>query len=429
MEYKLSKYLYIKKFKKAVLIYSLIQRKIFAISTSDYQLITSQHLSEIKDSNPYLFSALEKLGVIIQDDYNELDFIKAKNKENIFDKSYYRLIINPTLECNFHCWYCYEHHPKGRMGSFTMDAIEQHLRHKIEQENLKYLSVDWFGGEPLLCFNDVIHPLSKRIIQLFGSIQYKGSMTTNGYLITPKMVEQFDKISLTNFQITLDGDEEMHNSIRFVNGHKGSFNKIIENINLLSENEKNTIMVRINYTKDTLLKINEIAERFTENAKKRTTINFQQVWQDSIKKFVSADENINYFNRLGFSVNYGSLHTGYHVCYADLLNEAVINFDGRVFKCTARNFATQKEDGLLQSNGEIIWYNNNYAKRFGKATFENEHCLKCIFLPVCSGPCSQKMVEFRNIDDFQPLCLKEGVREILDRQIDNHYLSIKSLIQ
>lgn len=429
MNYKLSKYLYIKPFDNVVLIYSLIQRKIFALSDSDYQSIFYQNLLETKVTKPYLFSAMEKLGVIIQDDFNELDFIKAKNREKVFDKTTYRLTINPTLECNFHCWYCYENHPKGRMDSYTMDAIERHLRHKIERDNLKYLIVDWFGGEPLLCFNDVIYPLSNRISSLCENTQYRGSITTNGYLITPDMVKKFDKIDLTNFQITLDGDEEMHNSIRFAKGHEGSFSKIIENINLLSENERNTIMVRVNYTKDTLVKINSIADRFTENAKKRITINFQQVWQDSMKQYVSADENVNHFKNLGFSVDHGSLNTNYHVCYADLLNEAVINYDSRVFKCTARNFVLQKEDGVLQPNGEIVWYDNNYAKRFGKATFENNHCLKCEFLPVCSGPCSQKMVEFRDSDDFQPLCLKEGVREILDRQIASHYSSIKSLIQ
>ena len=36
----------------------------------------------------------------------------------------YHLIINPTLECIFNCWYCYEQHTKGRINKDIFERIQ-----------------------------------------------------------------------------------------------------------------------------------------------------------------------------------------------------------------------------------------------------------------------------------------------------------------
>jgi uncharacterized protein len=99
-------------------------------------------------------------------------------------------------------------------------------------------------------------------------VNFLGSATTNGYLINHQMADQFRETGLINFQITLDGDQATHNKIRFLKRRKESFQTIIDNINLLSEYEENSIMVRINYTEETLKNINRIAGYFSQKAKK-----------------------------------------------------------------------------------------------------------------------------------------------------------------
>ena len=45
------------------------------------------------------------------------------------DDSTFELIINPTLDCNFHCWYCYENHLKGsKMDEGIVSAITTLIR-------------------------------------------------------------------------------------------------------------------------------------------------------------------------------------------------------------------------------------------------------------------------------------------------------------
>ncbi|MDR2409264.1 MAG: SPASM domain-containing protein [Bacteroidales bacterium] len=122
------------------------------------------------------------------------------------------------------------------------------------------------------------------------------------------------------------------------------------------------------------------------------------------------------------------LNTKYHVCYADKMNQVVINYDGRIFKCTARNFQEEKEDGILLSNGKIKWNMPIFSKRLGNATFENEFCMACKFLPACFGPCSKKMLEIQAEDDFQRICLKGGVQKTIESKIEEHYQKIKNNI-
>ncbi|MDR0603334.1 MAG: radical SAM protein [Bacteroidales bacterium] len=429
MSYKLNKYIYIKEKNNTIVIYNLLNRIIFALTRDNYYALINQDLENLQKNKPTLFNAMYKLGIIVPDFFNELDYVKTMNRKVIFDRKQYRLTINPTLECNFHCWYCYENHPKGHMNKNTIQSIINHITLNIQERNLQSLLIDWFGGEPLIYFDEVIYPLTIELQKLLNKHQINllNSITTNGYLINEKRAKLFEILGITNFQITLDGNQTTHDKIRFLKNREGTFQTIIDNINLLSEYRKNTIMVRINYTQETLKDINEIVNCFSQKAKSKICIAFQQVWQDSFHKYVSAEDNKEYFKANGFNVDFFELNTKFHVCYADKINQAVINYDGRVFKCTARNFTTHPHDGILLSDGKIDWNILTYSKRFGNATFENEYCINCSLLPVCMGPCSQKMMEFNRNDDFQSFCLKMGIEEVIEQHIEQHYQSINQI--
>ncbi|MDR2927330.1 MAG: radical SAM protein [Cytophagaceae bacterium] len=426
MVYKLNRYLYISPKKDVVVIYNLLSDVIFAITREKYLSLIDDNLSELKEKKTTFFSAMEKLGVILPADVNEIDQIKMRNRQAVFSNQEYRLTINPTLECNFNCWYCYETHQKGKMQQNTMEAIVNHIKLKINDKSLRRLNLDWFGGEPLLYFDEILYPLSKQIKDILDEkgIPFVNSATTNGYLIDEERIEKFKEISLSHFQITLDGSPEMHNKIRFDKNKEGSFKTIIGNINLLADNPENNVAVRINYTKQTLLNVNEIIHQFSDRAKNNIVVLFQQVWQDSLKQNISAENNKKEFEKHGIRVRNHELNKKYYVCYADLEHQVVINHDGKIYKCTARDFNDENFCGELLPSGEIQWNTSAMAKRMGHSTFENEFCLKCNLLPVCMGLCSQKMVELPPTYDeklFRRMCLQGGVKEIIEQNIENYY--------
>jgi len=73
-------------------------------------------------------------------------------------------------------------------------------------------------------------------------------------------------------------------------------------------------------------------------------------------------------------------------CYADRLYNTVINYDGKIYKCTAR---TQKEAGILYNDGKIIWDQDTLTHLYSKPPFENKKCLACKHLPICLASCIQ----------------------------------------
>ena len=91
------------------------------------------------------------------------------------------------------------------------------------------------------------------------------------------------------------------------------------------------------------------------------------------------------------------------VCYVDRLYHTEINYDGKIFKCTARDYSDKYVKGTLQNDGHIEWNKDMIAKQYGKATFENEMCLACKHLPICNGTCSQKMIEIHN-NNYESIC-------------------------
>jgi uncharacterized protein len=385
-KYRLSKYNEFLKKKNSVVGVNLFKQQMFALSRDNYDLLFAHKssLTTLKKSSPVLFSAMYKLGIIEDITLNIPDILLMRNHQQVFSNETYRLIINPTLNCNFSCWYCYETHTKKRMDKETVDAIIKFIESLIIKKKISNLHIDWFGGEPLMCFESVIKPISiatKRICTEHH-VNFYSTMTTNGFHVNEQMIPFFEEYNVCGFQITLDGNKEKHNLTRFYGkDKKGSFDTIVNNIRLLAE--KANITLRINYTKDILESCTELINCFPKNIRPHIDIVLAQVWQDrkqnneSDKIHLNEKETDIYqkFRKAGFRVRIARFGCGvYFSCYADMCNEAVINYDGRVFKCTTPDFEKSEEEGILTTDREILWNEDKLSKRLSRATFDNEIC-------------------------------------------------------
>ena len=100
-------------------------------------------------------------------------------------------------------------------------------------------------------------------------------------------------------------------------------------------------------------------------------------------------------------------------CYAENMNQYVVNFDLKLYKCTARNFKDKAYSiGEISRDGKFI-PSDNYYKYYTASYFENEKCLACPLLPSCTGMCIQKKIE-----GSIPNCPKEAVMESLTNCIE-----------
>ncbi len=360
-----------------------------------------QGWDELKAIHPEFYAFLIEKGFLIEDAVDEIqnvkDLVRKIDHEN---EEFFQLTINPTMNCNFKCWYCYETHIKAsKMSPDTIINITKLVDSVLEEKkDLKVFHLQWFGGEPLLYFDSTVQPLLERIYpkMVARNIQFSSGFTSNGLLINQKMLDICKGLGVNHFQITLDGHRERHNQVRYVSKERGSYDDIVSNIKLCADNGMTT-SVRLNVSQETLnSNILEILNDFNdlkEESKPYINFSFHEVWQEEKNITQDIQDVVNEFRERNINTFYKgvNLDTVRNSCYADKKNHATINYNGDVFKCTARDFESKSREGVLTEGGKIEW-NEKHEKRMN-SKFKNPPCLKCSILPICNGGCSQQAVE------------------------------------
>jgi uncharacterized protein len=433
-KYKKSNYNYFIDYKDKKLLFNGLTGASFCMTTVEYEALVPlmDNPEKFKSDYPSDLNRLHKLGYLIEQDFDEIAYMKYKNRQAVFQNKDYHLTINPTLECNFRCWYCYEEHPKGYMSKATISRIKRHIKYMIEEEKITSLLLDWFGGEPLLYFYEVMCPLAIYAQKLCAQhrIPYSSQITTNAYCINEKMIAQFKKIQANTFQITLDGDRDRHDKIRNASGDP-SYDIIIKNINLLCQNLENVkITLRINYDKKTLLSENiySILDDVDETNRNKVYINMQRIWQTYDKKIQEQkNQELVDFIKIAKGKKFKTISSGggisigvHYTCYVSQYYHTEINYDGKIYKCTARDYKDQYVLGKLMKNGVIEWNEKKLSLMYANPLFENPTCLACRYLPICNGVCPQIFVE-TNGQITQVHCRLNNMEYSFENQIIDYY--------
>lgn len=362
-----------------------------------YKLIekNNKSITKLKSEDSELFKLLVENAFIVKNDYNEKADYLISRQIRRYSTEFYHVILNPTMDCNLNCWYCYESHVEG--SHFTdevIDKIKKHFVYKIEVQPFRELKLSFFGGEPLKELNRVIELIEFcKDLSIKHDFKLSIDFTTNGTLVDDRLISAVKEIE-SDFQITIDGNEEKHNKVRYDKQNKlGSFDTIVSNIIKLSKQlDKVTVRIRINFDLKTLENIDDIFDNFNDLDKNKLLISFHKVWQ--VEKPVDSDVLIYTLNSLlekGFAVDYHSLSKSFYTCYADNYNSVVINFDGKIYKCTSRDFNDENAEGELNEFGHLIWDFDKLYKRL--SIQDRDECTNCNLFPSCSANCSQNLLE------------------------------------
>lgn len=408
-----------------VICYNTFTDSMILISEKAYEDFRRKGLSSFENDYPKVFKTFFENGFIVDDDVDELKLIKEEHDEVVNNSKLYHLVVLPTIDCNLRCWYCFETHVRGRISKEVRNNIVQHIKNKIDRNEINGIVLDFFGGEPLLNFNEDAYPLAKELQHIMQEcgFEFSSFFTTNGTLIDENIIHKLSEID-PYFQITIDGCRERHNKIRFYKKNsKGSYDDIIRSIHLINTYIPEARMnIRINYDNQTLNKIEEVLNDLIDIDRKRVTIHFERVWQVAIEKGnKKLIDLINLFSLNGFHVTYLNWRRCSCSCKADKWNEAAINYDGTVYKCTGRDFSADNVEGVLTKDGEIQWKSGVLENRLGRATYDNEKCLACKMLPVCMGPCSQKLLELKDKEDISGVCMFNALEMEFDEYVELLY--------
>lgn len=344
---------------------------------------------------------LKKGGFLIDDDCSELDLLKFRLLRNRYRTDSLSLTIATTADCNFRCAYCYEKdvikpdYMTKEIEDSILKLVESHIK------NISFLSISWYGGEPLMNMG-TLERLSRKFIKLCNenNVQYNAGIVTNGYLLTKENLQLLNDLKVTSLQITLDGNEETHDKRRpFVDG-SGTFKTIIENL-IANKDLLPHVALRINIDKSNVNSGKEIRKILAENKllDKVKPYLGRVISDDDMYEakncFNSCDfskEEFKYFNEFADESTY-MLHYPraiHNYCGADSLNSFVIAADGRLYKCWhdigdySRCVGRINED--INANKQVYL---NYM--LFDPTVDKE-CSKCNLLPVCMGSCPNMRV-------------------------------------
>ena len=367
-----------------------------------YSLYEAGNLEQIEFDHPDIFHRLIEGLFIIEDSFDEYQEIINLRRKEIEDCDLYQVIVNPTLDCNLSCWYCYENRiPKSMMENDTAEATQKHLEYHYNEKNYNTLKLSFFGGEPFVGFKI----MKQIIVETNKFCQKKGvnlllDFTTNGTLCTPTILEFLSNFRCT-FQITLDGNREQHNKIKYTKSRKfDTFAATTSNIrSIQSYIENSFIAVRINYDKDTLRDFDSILSELLPLDRRRTKIILKKIWQVK-EDDISKEYLFMVMERLFENEFIVDFYSRGGVCFADRWNQAVINYDGRVFKCTTiSKFDEFNALGILdKSSGQIVWNPSKLQYLFSDTT--PVECKTCCMFPSCGGPCRKRLAEDPNWSCF-----------------------------
>lgn len=332
------------------------------------------------------------------------DLDECQLVSDILDKereSGFNLIILPHENCNFRCDYCYEKFERGKMEREVIDSLKIFIERKVLEWSS--LSVAWFGGEPLLA-QDVIYELSEHLLSQCNryNISYTSSIITNGYLLTKRVVDKLLGYKIKKFQVTIDGHKTVHDSLRKLNGTKGTYDRIVDNLKCMrSLGEDFSVRLRVNFNDQSLPLMDEFLTEFSKlfAEDSRFEIVFCPIgkWggpNDGNFSVSSPDSGL--MNKikltarslkLGFSdlPIKGTLSPHGYVCYASKEESLVVRTDGTLCKCTMAREDPLNQVGKLTKDGQLQINRANWDLWVGLNDKNINKCHTCRLSPTCQG--------------------------------------------
>lgn len=151
----------------------------------------------------------------------------------------YNLTLNVTHSCNLRCRYCYVvNNGQSSIASafMTEDTAKRAVDFMIQQcPNLSSLRIGFFGGEPLLNFPviETVIAYANEMAMRKGLPEIEYHVSTNATVLTDDMIEYFKNCNVS-FLVSLDGNKEIHDSMRISSYGQGTHQLVFANLKKLT---------------------------------------------------------------------------------------------------------------------------------------------------------------------------------------------------
>lgn len=349
------------------------------------------------------FAELLEQGLIVPYSLDEFGRMMYVQNSHMWGSSKtMRFVIAPTLSCNLKCIYCFERECSrggdvSKTRTMSQATMEHTFRFIISQlqnsPDVKKLSINWFGGEPLMVTEKIVW-LSEQLIQYCNQagIEYSSFMITNGALLSREVADTLkSKCRIDKLQLTIDGTDAFY--ARYKSAKQDALRKLIDHIEYASQLFK--IDIRMNTSEENREAIIEISRELMLNKNILPSVTiypaqivdcdqpnchslsdlefemFRRRFEAELKPFRS-DNGSKSIARSKRAVFCASMKKGHYV----------IGPDGEIYKC-------ERELGNKnQVVGDVVYglYHNYAEMQYSQTSYELE-CRQCAFFPFCFGGC------------------------------------------
>ena len=186
-----------------------------------------------------LIQAIAQNTVIMVGDNRPLECNRFVSVQPHAPKRLSLFTIELTQQCNFRCSYCCfsgeyrerREHNSTQMSELTMREMVRFIVENRCKDRLTI--VTFYGGEALLAIDKMKWVICKLRTCLGDNVGF--SISSNGYLLTPKVVDWLCSVPNCHIYITIDGYEDLHDSNRKTIDNQPTYQKIVGNLRYFKE--------------------------------------------------------------------------------------------------------------------------------------------------------------------------------------------------
>ncbi len=359
-------------------------------------------------SHSSILQRLAQLQFIVDDEFDEQEFLRTMRERYIHAKEYKTTIL-PTYECNYACWYCFQKHEPIKLDVKKIELIIKHIKKYLIEKGIEDYVLSWFGGEPLTQAKTIEYVSNNLLDFCRGkNINFSSGITTNGALLNIDNIKMLQRCNVNFYQIAIDGDEATHNKNKFDKLSTNSFQLILSNIVcLLQTNNDSCVVLRINYTLSTLKSktlIHDIEKYIPIEYRNRIKVDLQKVWQikEQNVPITLLRELQRKIVESGFELSTEHI---FSMCYVEKEHYNMIFYNGGVEKCDKRPL--NKLRGYIDDDGTIIWKKRPTFQDYD--LFDSSCiCNNCKYYPLCYCGCPVLREERIQENDNKVVCGHHG---------------------
>ena len=381
------------------------------------------------DDNDIEMKALVNNNFLVAENYDEADryfkVLEVIRKVEKAKPGYTGYTILPTTACNARCVYCFE---LGIEYETMNDETAKQTIQYIKDTHRKgsKVSIHWFGGEPLVG-KLIISRICKGLQD--EGVEYRSNMISNGSLMTKELAQiAKNDWHLASVQITLDGREEIYcERKRYISFDGSPYRAVLNGIHALLANNI-LVSIRLNVDEDNLEELHKLVDELEEEFEKEKNISIychsifleeddttirdnERFYQD----METLSERLNIFNKNRAANNKSS-----EIQIQEPIEDSNIKWDENEEELKAEEEAKKEryydkrgymkrhycmvdspsagpvilpsgKFNLCEHVGELpvvgsVW-NSEYVnkdKYIEKNRSENNKCLTCALLPICT---------------------------------------------